>query len=482
MILSFSGIGGSGKTTQIASLSAALRERGVHVELIALRDEFLWPRLVGAVKRGGGSGSGSGSAKRRAGTVKHVLRGIFYVLDFWRIYVVRIAPASRRGTVIVDRYWYDFIVELALDRGQLGVLAQLLRLAPKPQVAFWFAIAPEVALARKYEVPLGELERHARVYDEVFARVPHLAVDAAAPPDAVQSLLRFVSFAAWPARAFCSKAVLLFADQDVLRALGKSSWKPFLRNAGRNRAQYLALQKLLGAPGSLAAFSDAHATAEDRAEKREKAVDILARYGGEVAVTKQEHGIELGSDVDVVFRTREAMLEFTTWSEAQGARVENVDADKCDVFFGGALPIDVHVGMTFSGFPYLAAPDFFEHPREAEALTVIAHAANELTVIAAGDLLKIEALGDLDAAVMERIARAHGWLALLRYWQRNSDPAALGYRLPHAIPAWRLLLFRLRRWAHRPDGNVLADAVMLAKGVRARLLGHIPYHEPWYRV
>ena len=489
MIASFSGIGGSGKTTHIAALAAHLREEGAPVRLIASRDHFWWPRVVALLKGSKPApahedGRGAESAKGRASSAKHVIRALFYLADFWRFYLTTVLPASRRGVLILDRTFPDFVVELALDYGRLdGLLRLVLRLAPKPDVDFWFDLPSEVAIARKFEVPLEELNRHREMYEAVMPLTRAIGIDPSQDMDSVQAILRSLTLLALSSRGrFDALGALLFSDV-TLAGLARSSWRRFLNNAARNRGLFGALRRLEAAPGARDEFAEAYGIIDERLELAAGSDRILARYvaesGDDAVAIKRGHDVELGGDLDAVFRDREALARFFTWSSL-GGDAESVSEDKADAFFEGALPIDGHVGFTVSGFVYLSSEDIFAHPEEAEALAIIAHGATELTMVTAGDALKLRAHGETDLRVMRAIARSHGWLGLLAYWLAV-EPSRIGYAFPYRIPAWRLMAWRVRRWIHQLDGNPLEDAWMLARGIRARLLGKLPYHEPWYR-
>jgi|GEM_PF-2459966 len=486
MLASFSGIGGSGKTTQLREAARQLRAQGRHVEIFALRDLFLWPRLVGILRARGTSGiprHAPAADRPPAGLLKHAVRAAFYLADAWRIHLLALRPASRRGLAIADRSFPDFAAELALDRRDLDVPVRLfLRLCPRPDAAFWFDLPAETAIARKREVPLDELLRHQDMYRQVMARVSRIAVDAGQPAPAIQRLL--LRILSEQASGIDAEGLLLLSEPGDLGALGDASWRGFLRRASRNRMLLRGLMLLAAAPGAQERYRDAYVAADERARLAGNADDHLDDYrvsGGTAVPFKEGHGIELGSDLDAVLPDRAALAGFRAWAAERG-RVEEVSEDKADAFLSDALPIDAHVGMTFSGFRYLSSREILDHPREAEALALIAHAASELTLVTAGDLLKIASLGDLDDATMRAIAARNGWEGLLAWWQGAAIAERLGYRLPYAIPAWRLLWWRLRRYAFRMDGDPVRDFLMLARAVRARWLGHVPYHEPWHEI
>lgn len=164
--ISFSGVDGAGKSTQIERLVQYLESCGMRVCLLRFWDD------IAALKRfresaghqvfRGEKGVGSPEApvnrrdKNVRGWAMTSLRLFLYVLDAFALRGV-FKRSVRRGAdvVIFDRYTYDEIANLDLNRGIVRAYIHfLLWLVPRPCISFVLDADPEAARARKPEYPL----------------------------------------------------------------------------------------------------------------------------------------------------------------------------------------------------------------------------------------------------------------------------------------------------------------------------------------
>jgi thymidylate kinase len=176
LLVSFSGIDGAGKSTQIANLCAFLGTSSLRVELITFWDDVatLKPIREGAgqkiFKGDKGVGSPEAPIERRDKNVRSPLMTIvrlgLYLLDAVSLRVKgRRALRSGADVVIFDRYIYDELANLNLDNPVMRVyLRSLMTLVPRPDVAFVLDADPEQARARKPEYPLDFLHINRNAY------------------------------------------------------------------------------------------------------------------------------------------------------------------------------------------------------------------------------------------------------------------------------------------------------------------------------
>lgn len=176
LLVSFSGVDGSGKSTQIENLRHALHDRGLTTKLLAFWDDVvvLTRYREGFVHRVYGSEKGIGApdrpVNRQDKNVRKwylsVIRHALYFLDAIHLaVVVWRARSGATDVVILDRYIYDELANLPLSNSISRVFVRLVAaLVPKPDVAYLLDADPEAARARKPEYSIDFLHECRRAY------------------------------------------------------------------------------------------------------------------------------------------------------------------------------------------------------------------------------------------------------------------------------------------------------------------------------
>jgi thymidylate kinase len=202
MIVSFSGIDGAGKSTQIQELELWLRQSGLRTRVVTFWDdvvvlsgvrEFMSLRLFRGDQ---GVGSPEKPLNRCDKNVTScpvtALRLFLYLADALSLqWKIRRVSTSQTDVVIFDRYIYDELANLPLDRPfARAFVALVLKLVPKPDVTYVIDADPLKALARKPEYPLEFLCRNREAYLMLAQLSPDVTVIAPGSIDRTQTKIR----------------------------------------------------------------------------------------------------------------------------------------------------------------------------------------------------------------------------------------------------------------------------------------------------
>jgi thymidylate kinase len=214
ILVSFSGIDGSGKSTQIERLHARLVSQGLSVVRLAFWDNVVFlPQFRAGVShkvlRGEiGVGSPDKPVRRNDKNARKwyltLARSPFYFLDVLRLRrVVAKARNSNADVIIFDRYIYDQLANVSRNWLGQAYVRSLLSLAPRPDIAYLLDAEPEAALKRKPEYPLDFLHEYRRCYLNIKLMSPEMTVISPGTVDAVENAIlqefinqRFLSTAA----------------------------------------------------------------------------------------------------------------------------------------------------------------------------------------------------------------------------------------------------------------------------------------------
>ena len=187
-IASFSGIDGAGKSTQILALENWLRESGLRTRLLTFWDdvvvlsrsrEFLSYK---AFKGDSGVGSPQKPVNRRDKNVSSwpltaIRFGLYFADALHLAITVRRARRSDAEVVIFDRYIYDELANLPLEKRFARFFVWLvLKFVPIPDLALVIDADPVAAQARKPEYPLAFVRRNREAYLDLARLSGHITV------------------------------------------------------------------------------------------------------------------------------------------------------------------------------------------------------------------------------------------------------------------------------------------------------------------
>src|SRR6185437_6552876 len=164
--VSFSGMDGAGKSTQIHNLRTRLTDAGLRVSLVTFWDDVARLTQLREVsghklfKGDKGVGSPDAPINRRDKNVRSwpmtAVRYFLYFVDAVSLrLVVKRALRSDADFIIFDRYAYDEFANLNLSNPIARAYVRMVMwLVPKPHVSYLLDADPVQARARKPEYPL----------------------------------------------------------------------------------------------------------------------------------------------------------------------------------------------------------------------------------------------------------------------------------------------------------------------------------------
>lgn len=225
LLISFSGLDGAGKSTQIANLQQFIERRGLSTKLLAFWDNVvvLSRYREGFVHKMYGSERGIGApgkpVNRQDKNVRRwyltIVRHALYLLD--AIHLTKVVGAARRSgadVIIMDRYIYDELANLPLTNFQTRIFVRIVdAFVPRPDVAYLLDADPVEACERKPEYPIDFLYLCRRSYHRLARTLGHMTV---IPPLALPDALREVETAF--AILLADEQQAIASDVDAARA------------------------------------------------------------------------------------------------------------------------------------------------------------------------------------------------------------------------------------------------------------------------
>jgi thymidylate kinase len=154
MLITFSGLDGSGKTTAAHYVSRLLTGWGYTIEQIHLIP-WTWVNKIGrAITRDKKKAPRYSTARKPTGAISKILRLGMMGIDLIRFRVLLLTSQLTKTVIVCDRYFYDLGIQ-AYYSGEMSdrIMQTYWLFVPKPDHAFLLEVHPALAEQREGDHP-----------------------------------------------------------------------------------------------------------------------------------------------------------------------------------------------------------------------------------------------------------------------------------------------------------------------------------------
>jgi len=176
LIVCFTGMDGTGKTTLAKSLKESMKNTGISCKYIwgGWRgfESFLFSPITKIIRNNRES---KGGARMRGASIQN---NLLFTYAAWLDYFLRIFPnllvsLYKYDLIILDRYIYDVAIGFSINTQKEGekLLRRFFNIFPKPDITFLIDVPEEVAYTRKDDIPSVEyLYQQKRIYSKLLKK------------------------------------------------------------------------------------------------------------------------------------------------------------------------------------------------------------------------------------------------------------------------------------------------------------------------
>lgn len=182
MLITFSGLDGSGKSTHAQIAGKYLQEQGYQTTLLHMT-HWTWVNWIGESLFRFRTINYATSKLNPTTTGLRLPQLIMMFIDIVRFWLLWVPNKNRKQALVCDRYFYDLGIQATYTRVMSPSFLKLYwSMIPRPTVAFWLDVHPKVAQQREgehrsdYYHAKDSLYRQAISGDKSFQFVPDISL------------------------------------------------------------------------------------------------------------------------------------------------------------------------------------------------------------------------------------------------------------------------------------------------------------------
>lgn len=186
-LITFSGIDGSGKSTQRQMLESYLQQQGKKVYSFHVIEFSLANKIHGLFRENTSLGSTTSEAKTTSSFLGIFLRKIFLLIDLLRFRLYARRMSCSYEYLLSDRYFFDTLVNLAYLAKKSAVHSRLEQFIPRPDAALYFQVDPDHIMSRERVPEQGRdyLEVKKRLFEQQPLSEYFIPIDGSKSPELV---------------------------------------------------------------------------------------------------------------------------------------------------------------------------------------------------------------------------------------------------------------------------------------------------------